>query len=371
MGKFGKKNHVSLNPLDANICLLGTPKVGKTTLMKEVAEKLVGDEGYLFLEMYRENGAKYIEDIVYENVPDWDTFVEIIDDIVDNRTTEYAELKVVFIDTLDNAIQLAEQESIRLWNKENPNKRTNAINSAWGGFMKGQDKACDLLQEQFFRLREVGVAPSYIGHVRTTNITDPVTLETYQQLTSDVTQRYFGQIKKNIDLIALAYIDREIVSQRTGKKNVVTGKEEKINKIESEVRKIKFRDSNYAIDSGGRFRYIVDECEFDSDAFIKAMRDALEAEVKSKGKSLDDRKKEDAKREKEETKRIAEQEDANKKKKELESIIDELVEFFTENKSDINVIKPIMEAVKAKGYDNPKNITSVEDAKEILALTLK
>ena len=44
MGKFGKKNHVSLNPLDLNICLLGLPKIGKTTLMKEVAEELVGEE---------------------------------------------------------------------------------------------------------------------------------------------------------------------------------------------------------------------------------------------------------------------------------------------------------------------------------------
>ena len=85
MDKFGKKNKVSLNPLDANICLLGLPKIGKTTIMKEVAEKLVGEDGYLFLEMYRENGAKYIEDIVYEDVPDWDTFVEIIDDIISNK----------------------------------------------------------------------------------------------------------------------------------------------------------------------------------------------------------------------------------------------------------------------------------------------
>jgi len=370
--KFGKRNHVSLNPLDANICLLGTPKVGKTTLMKEVAEELVGDDGYLFLEMYRENGAKYIEDIVYENVPDWATFVEIIDDIVDNRATEYAELKVVFIDTLDNALQLAEQESIRLWNKENPTKRTNSINSAWGGFMKGQDKACDLLQEQFFRLREVGVAPSYIGHVRTTNITDPITLETYQQLTSDVTQRYFSQIKKNIDVIALAYIDREIVSQRSGKKNVVTGKEEVVNKVESEVRKIKFRDSNYSVDSGGRFRYIVDECDFNAKDFIKAMRDALEMEVKSKGKSLDDRKKEDEEREAKKLEEVAKQQEENKAEKELTSAVKEIAKFVAENMKSGNkeAVNVIMNACKELGYANPKEISDVEHAKSILAMTL-
>lgn len=368
MGKFGKKNHVSLNPLDANLCLLGLPKIGKTTIMKQVAEKLVGEDGYLFLEMYRENGAKYIEDIVYENVPDWDTFVEIIDDIVDNKTSDYPDLKVVFIDTIDNAIQLAEQESIRLWNKENPNKRTTAINAAWGGFQKGQDKALDLLQEQWFRLREVGVAFSLIGHVRQTTITDPITLDTYQQITSDVSQRYFNQIKKNIDLIGIAYIDREITKERTGKKNAVTGKDEVVNKVTSEARKIKFRDSNYCVDSGGRMSQIVEEIDFDPDEFIKALTDALKAEVEKGGKSIDARVKEDAKREKELEKRVAEQEEQAKSQAAVDDVVSQIVDFFTENKSDIAKIKPVLAAVKNLGYDNPKSIDNIEDANKILAL---
>lgn len=368
MGKFGKKNHVSLNPLDANLCLLGLPKIGKTTIMKQVAEKLVGENGYLFLEMYRENGAKYIEDIVYENVPDWDTFVEIIDDIVDNKASDYPDLKVVFIDTIDNAIQLAEQESIRLWNKENPTKRTTAINAAWGGFQKGQDKALDLLQEQWFRLREVGVAFSLIGHVRQTTITDPITLDTYQQITSDVSQRYFNQIKKNIDLIGIAYIDREITKERTGKKNAVTGKDEVVNKITSEARKIKFRDSNYCVDSGGRMSQIIEEINFDPDEFIKAITNALEAEVTKSGKSVDDREKEDAKREKETAKRVAEQEEQAKSQAAVDDVVAQIVDFFTENKSDIAKIKPVLAAVKNLGYDNPKSIDNVEDANKIIAL---
>lgn len=368
MGKFGKKNHVSLNPLDANLCLLGLPKIGKTTIMKQVAEKLVGENGYLFLEMYRENGAKYIEDIVYENVPDWDTFVEIIDDIVDNKASDYPDLKVVFIDTIDNAIQLAEQESIRLWNKENPTKRTTAINAAWGGFQKGQDKALDLLQEQWFRLREVGVAFSLIGHVRQTTITDPITLDTYQQITSDVSQRYFNQIKKNIDLIGIAYIDREITKERTGKKNAVTGKDEVVNKVTSEARKIKFRDSNYCVDSGGRMSQIVEEINFDPDEFVKAITDALEAEVTKSGKSVDAREKEDAKREKETVKRVAEQEEQAKSQAAVDDVVAQIVDFFTENKSDIAKIKPVLAAVKNLGYDNPKSIDNVEDANKILAL---
>ena len=359
MAKFGKKNKVSLNPLDANICLLGLPKIGKTTIMKEVAEKLVGEDGYLFLEMYRENGAKYIEDIVYEDVPEWDNFVEIIDDIVDNRTTDYADLKVVIIDTLDNALQLAEQESIRLWNKENPQKRTNAINAAWGGFMKGQDKAMELLQEQLFRLRTVGVAFSVIGHVKQSTVTDPITNETYQQITSDVPNRYFNQLKKNIDLVGIAYIDRELV------KNKVNGKEVSI--VKSETRKIKFRDDNYTVDSGSRMSQIANEIDFDADEFIKAMTDALEAEVKKSGKSVENRKKENDKEEKANMERIAEAEAKAKSEKKLEDVKSEIVEFFMENKSNLDVIKPVLAICKEYGHNNPNEIDSIDVANKVLA----
>ena len=360
MARFGKKNKVSLNPLDANICLLGLPKIGKTTIMKEVAEKLVGDN-YIFLEMYRENGAKYIEDIIYEDVPDWETFVEIIDDIVYNRTTDYVDLKVVFLDTLDNALQLAEQESIRLWNKENPSKRTTAINAAWGGYMKGQDKAMELLQEQLFRLRNVGVAFSVIGHVRQTTITDPITNESYQQITSDVSQRYFNQLKKNIDLVGIAYIDRELV------KNKVNGKE--VSTVKSETRKIKFRDDNYTVDSGSRMSAICNEIDFDADEFIKAMTNALEAEVKKGGKSIADRKKENEKEEAENMKRLAEAEEAARIQKELNEVKEKITAFFVENQSNLDVIKPVLEKVRELGYQNPTEIDSLDNAKIILEMT--
>ena len=359
MAKFGKKNKVSLNPLDANICLLGLPKIGKTTIMKEVAEKLVGEDGYLFLEMYRENGAKYIEDIVYEDVPDWDTFVEIIDDIIDNRTTDYSDLKVVILDTLDNALQLAEQESIRLWNKENPQKRTTAINAAWGGYMKGQDKAMELLQEQLFRLRTVGVAFSVIGHVKQSTITDPITNESYQQITSDVSNRYFNQLKKNIDLVGIAYIDRELV------KSKVNGKE--VSTVKSETRKIKFRDDNYTVDSGSRMSQICSEINFDADEFIEAMVNALEAEVKKGGKSVEDRKKENEKEEKANMKRIAEAEKKAKAEKELEEVKEEIIAFFTKNKTNIDIIKPVLEICRENGFSNPNEIDNLEAANTILA----
>ena len=205
MAKFGKKNKVSLNPLDANICLLGLPKIGKTTLLYEVAEKLVGEDGYIFAELYREKGADAIEGIVAENIPAWEDWVEFVDDIVDNKTTDYADLRVVFADTYDQYILMAEQEAIRLWNKDNPDKRAKTLNQSWGGFGSGK-KVIDLMFEQIDRLEGVGVKVWWVGHVKTKEVKNIYNEETYQTLTSDQQQNYFNALKKNLHfLLKLIY----------------------------------------------------------------------------------------------------------------------------------------------------------------------
>ena len=218
---YGKKNHVKLDPLAYNICLLGESKVGKTTLIKEVCEKLAGCDGYMFLECGQERGADAIEGINYINCPEWQMdydeltnsagFEDVCDDIIDNKTTDYADLKVVIIDTYDQLINLAEDESKRLWNRDNPDKRTNSINAAWGGFGKGEKKAIELMFNKIAELRSVGVSTIIIGHIKTKDISDPVSGETYQILTSDQQQNYFNALKKNLHFLGLAYIDRQII----------------------------------------------------------------------------------------------------------------------------------------------------------------
>ena len=85
--RFGKKNEVKIDPLKYNICLLGEPKIGKTTLIKEVCEKLAGEEGYIFLEMNGEAGADAIEGIVYEDCDEWADVEDIVEDIIDSGRT--------------------------------------------------------------------------------------------------------------------------------------------------------------------------------------------------------------------------------------------------------------------------------------------
>ena len=375
---YGKKNHVKLDPLAYNICLLGESKVGKTTLIKEVCEKLAGCDGYMFLECGQERGADAIEGINYINCPEWQMdydeltnsagFEDVCDDIIDNKTTDYADLKVVIIDTYDQLINLAEDESKRLWNRDNPDKRTNSINAAWGGFGKGEKKAIELMFNKIAELRSVGVSTIIIGHIKTKDISDPVSGETYQILTSDQQQNYFNALKKNLHFLGLAYIDRQIIKEKTGKKNIVTNKEEQVNKVKGESRKIKFRDDNFCVDSGSRFAEIIDEIDLDADQFITALTDAIKAEQSKSGKTLEQSKAEQEAEEAERLKEIAKAEQDKKENKKLEDVVAKITDYIKANKSNMDKIKPIIAKAKELGYENPTMIDKIDDAKKVLAL---
>jgi len=284
--KFGKKNEIKLDPLQYNIGLLGESGIGKSTIMKQICEKLAGPDGYIALDIGKEDGHSAIQGIVTEPIEDWAKFVDVTDDIIENKTTDYPDLKVVIIDTYDELCHLAEKEAIRLYNIKNPDKKADTINAAWGGFGKGLDKAVDLMLDRLWELKKVGVAFIIIAHVKRTDITDVMTEEQYTMLTSNTTQRYFNAIKQKLHFLGLAYIDREIVKQKTSKKDnkgnaILKGK------IAGESRVINFRDDTYSVDSKSRFADIVDKISFDADEFIAAMTDAIMKEQAKSGETVE------------------------------------------------------------------------------------
>ena len=62
--KFGKKVEIKLSPLDYNLGLLGESGIGKSTIIKEMCDKLVGENGYLALDVGKEDGHDAISGIV-------------------------------------------------------------------------------------------------------------------------------------------------------------------------------------------------------------------------------------------------------------------------------------------------------------------
>lgn len=382
MMKYGKKNEVKVDPLAFNLALIGESGIGKTTIIKEYCEKLAGDDGYIFLELGKEDGADAINGINYLNCPEWDMdyeeetnsigFNTFVEDVIENRSTDWKDLKVVVIDTCDELFAIAEPEVIRMHNRANPNKKVQSIKAAFGGFQAGEDKTVEIVLNALWSLKKVGVSFIVIGHTKSKNVTDSITGEDYAQLTTNMPQKYFNAIKTKVHFLGVAAIDRNIVKKNTGKKDIATKKDILRGVVTDETRKITFRDDNYVIDSKSRFADIVDSIPMDSDSLIKAVEDAIEKELKKSGKTKDDVFKEQEKKHNERLKHIAEKEEENRQLKKANEIIGEwkpLMKEIAKNGDKEKAIK-INTFIKENNIDiKNMNNCSVDILQELLDLT--
>ena len=283
---YGKRSKISDNLYDYSLMICGESGIGKTTVISEVCEKEFGEDGYLLLNTGDEEGVSDIDDVTYEDVPNFKKFVEICNDIIKNKKTEYPNLKVMIIDTLDQLIDLTQKKAIENWNRENMKnknfKKAKTLNSVEGGFGAGYDVVFNMIYDQVRALRKVGVRVWYTCHSKTKDIVDPVTSASYTTLTSNLAQRYFNDFKTKVHIVGVACLDRSIEAEGTGRKDIITKKEITVNKIKDEKRKIVFRDDSYSVDSKSRFSGIVDEIPLDSDELIKALKDAIQNSKKKK-----------------------------------------------------------------------------------------
>lgn len=287
MGKFGKKVSVSANINDYMVGIMAPSGFGKTTLMYQICEKEFGSDGYIVLDMGTEDGVSAIEGIVAEPVPTWKKMKEVVDDIVKNKDTDYADLKVIVLDTLDAAFEIAEIYTIDSWNRENISqkdfKKATSINSVEGGFGKGMDRVIDTVKKEITRLEKVGVKTYWTSHVKEKDQSDLFTGANYTSLTANMPMKYFNSIKNSSHVIGFGYFDRSIEKQEVGDANPMTKKKKERKAVIDETRKIKFRDDALVADAKSRFKYITDEINLDCDEFIQAIKDAIEAERKNGG----------------------------------------------------------------------------------------
>jgi hypothetical protein len=192
---------------------------------------------------------------------------------------------MVIVDSIDELYKLADGEALRLYNviaAQKNKEKAESLNASWGGFSRGEDHSIDLVLEQLRRLKDVGVRPFIIGHTKVKDIVDPMSQGSYTQITGDLNQKYLNAIYNKIDICAMLSIDRTIVKEGTGRVDVVKHKEISVNKVKGEVRRITFRDDNYAVNSKSRFADITSSIPYDVDKFIEVIEEAIR---KERGKS--------------------------------------------------------------------------------------
>ena len=287
MGKYGKKVNVSTNLNDFMIGVMGPSGYGKTTLMYQVCEKEFGPEGYIIFDMSQEDGVEALQGANAEKVTTWKKMKEVVDDIVKNKETDYPDLKVVILDTLDAAFEAAESYTVDTYNRENMGKqgftKASSINSVEGGFGRGLEKCIENVKKEIIRLKNAGVGVYWTAHVKEKDQVDLFTGTSYTTLTANMPMKYFNSIKNSSHIIAFGYFDRNIEKQEVGDANPVTKKKKERKAVLDETRKIKFRDDAMVADAKSRFADIIDEINLDADEFIKAIKDAIEAARKGGG----------------------------------------------------------------------------------------
>ena len=342
--KFGKKNTIKINPIDYNIGLIGESGIGKTTLAKEFCEKLVGDDGYILLNIGKEDAVDAISGVVYEDIPNWATFEEFTDDIIENRLTDYKNLKMLVYDTLDQFFDIAEAEVIRMNNSDPERKEAKTIKSAFGGYQAGEDKTTEIILNKLWELKSIGISFFILGHTKRRTMKDPTSGTEYDMLTTNMMHKYFNSINTKLHFLGIASIDRAI-EQRSIIQNF-NKQVKKVGKVTNEKRIITFRDDDYTINSKSRFKDVTPCIQFDTDLFIEALQEAIkiEAEKDKSNKSIEKRKKEQE---------LAKEQKVEKKV--------EAITTLSKNKKLISQIKNNLKGVDADSAAKLKEIMSREE----------
>lgn len=307
---YGKKNVISTDLSRVILGLLGEPGIGKTSTIYKMAEKEFGEDGYILLDIGSEWGSEYINGVVAEQTETFKKFLDVTNDIIKNKDTEYPNLKVVIGDTIDALFEIGEPYLVKLYNQEHLGEKNfkpaTTINAAEGGFMHGQDRLIEIVINQIVKLRKAGVGFWYTGHVKRRSNDDAFSGETYDMITTNMSQRYFAAIRNKSHAIGIAYIDRTLTQQEVGKENPITKEKKTITRVVSESRKVKFRDDSYTADSKSRLENIVEEVTLDADEILQALKDAINA---ANGGAAPAAKKTTAKKSTKKTKPAVEEED--------------------------------------------------------------
>jgi len=349
---LGKKNTVKVNLENYCHLIIGERKIGKSTLMANLAKDVYGDiDKLLLISLGDEDGFHAIDGLVYENPMTWKEFVAIVDELVKNPDDN--EFKMIAIDTIDELVNMAIKEVIRMHKVE---KQTDckSINEAFGGYGKGRERLSMLLTEQLTRLKRVKSGLFMIGHNKFREIKQKTDGDPYSIITSNLSADYYNVFAYKADVVC----------------NIVTEKVIEESMLKDTERYMYFRSDGF-IDAGSRFDNIPNRVEYGAMNYFKAVEEGIKNSLGKdfSDKEFDKKKAQDAKEKAELAKEasiaetVAESEDGKN-----EEMVTFIQQKFPNAEEDA---KERIKAIMAKhGIKNFKNATelSTEGLSAIVAV---
>lgn len=255
-----KKNEVKVDIASYRHYIRGEKKAGKTTLFVNLMEKLYGDTSKgLLISLGNERGWKALDGAVYVDCPDWNSLLEVVDELVENKDDN--DFACVCFDTVDEWCGIAQKEVQRLDYRKTGERHE--FNGCLGGYGAGRKKVEELINSVLTRVEDAGYGIFMLGHVKYRDVKEKNGDE-YQKFTSNLSADYDAIFSNKADIIAMITTEKDIQDGF----------------IKGTQRFIYFRSDGF-VDAGGRFPHIEEKVEFTTDNYIKTVTDAIKKSIKS------------------------------------------------------------------------------------------
>lgn len=277
-------NEIKPDIKNLSIYLRSTKKFGKSTLFRDVILAKYGDPSRgLLVGCGNEVGYKMLDNLNVTQVNTYKDMIDLQKWLIEEKGREH-NIEMIAFDTGDELALLADAETIRQSNIENPSKKCKSIKAAFGGYTAGEKySANDLIKPYMAKLQDAGFGVWVIAHTKFKTIKEKGGLDEdgYMQLSSNMGADYEAAFGDIFDVTLTGVIDRDLEEKKVGDKTKKYATDE--------VRKLYFRGTTL-IDAGGRFadgavpEYLVFDKPNMAEDFIKTVEEGMEKSKTSFGK---------------------------------------------------------------------------------------
>lgn len=342
-----------------SIYLRSTKKFGKSTLFRDVILEKYGDPSRgLLVGCGNEKGYKMLDNLNATQVKTYKDLQELADWLINEKGKEH-NIEMVAFDTGDELALIADTETIRQSNVENPNKKCKSIKAAFGGYTAGEKySANDIIKPYMTKLEDAGFGVWVIAHTKFKTIKEKGGLEEdgYMQLSSNMGADYEAAFGDIFDVTLTGVIDRDLEEKKVG---------DKVKKYATDtVRKLYFRGTTL-IDAGGRFadgavpEYMVFDKPNMAADFIRVVEEGMKKSKSTIGKKSTPKKTTPVKEEKVTEPDPIEEDDIDD--------IDTPVEDTIEETTETSAYPDDLDAVIRKMYKECKDAELKASVKNVIA----
>lgn len=342
-----------------SIYLRSTKKFGKSTLFRDVILEKYGDPSRgLLVGCGNEKGYKMLDNLNATQVKTYKDLQELADWLINEKGKEH-NIEMVAFDTGDELALIADTETIRQSNVENPSKKCKSIKAAFGGYTAGEKySANDIIKPYMTKLEDAGFGVWVIAHTKFKTIKEKGGLEEdgYMQLSSNMGADYEAAFGDIFDVTLTGVIDRDLEEKKVG---------DKVKKYATDtVRKLYFRGTTL-IDAGGRFadgavpEYMVFDKPNMAADFIRVVEEGMEKSKSTIGKKSTSKKATPIKEEKVAEPDPIEEDDIDD--------IDTPVEDTIEETTETSAYPDDLDAVIRKMYKECKDAELKASVKNVIA----